>query len=200
MWRPCGSLSLPSAPSPTLPGRHAPIDRLGQRFWPHVGGDVWLCVGPGRSCRPSRAGAPPPAVETKVLAPSRFHAREWHPCAQRRSADVGPEGDERRILRHAAATGPARAHVAAQTPPASRPCRSRGWRESGRQRRPRRGETKRVGIEDRTRRSAPWGRVDRLHPTVHDSSVLSCAQTPVRCSSTSRGRPAFRSVQGWSHV
>ena len=73
-------------------------------------------------------------------------------------------------------------------------------RRSGRQRKPRLGEKKKVGIEDRTMRSAPWGRVDRLHPTVHDSSVLSCAQTPVRCSSTSRGRPVFRSVQGWSHV
>ena len=42
-------------------------------------------------------------------------------------------------------------------------------RRSGRQRKPRLGEKKKVGIEDRTMRSAPWGRVDRLHPTVHDS-------------------------------
>jgi len=44
-------------------------------------------------------------------------------------------------------------------------------RRSGRQRKPRLGEKKKVGIEDRTMRSAPWGRVDRLHHTVHDSPI-----------------------------
>lgn len=37
---------LPSAPSPTLPGHHAPIDHLGQRFWPHVADDVRLTLDP----------------------------------------------------------------------------------------------------------------------------------------------------------
>ncbi len=35
-------------------------------------------------------------------------------------------------------------------------------------------------------------RVDRIHRTVHDRSVLLCTQTPVRCWRTGRGRPIFK--------
>ena len=66
---------LPSAPSPTLPGRHAPIDRLGQHFWPHVGGDVWLRLDPVVRVDPRDRVLRHQLRRLKVLVPCRFRVR-----------------------------------------------------------------------------------------------------------------------------
>lgn len=68
-----------SAPSPTLPGRHAPIDHLGQHFWPHVAEDVRLVLDPTVRVDPFDQVLHHQLWRRGILVPSRFRAREWHP-------------------------------------------------------------------------------------------------------------------------
>lgn len=191
--RPCGSLCLPSAPSPTLPGRHASIDRLGQRFWPHVGGDVWLTLDPVVRVDP----------HDRVLHRQQWRRRYWRPVGfthgngtPARSVDALTSDSGRRATntRRAAATGPARAHVeATHLEPLDQEIDGLGW--SGRQKRPRRGERKGIGVEGRSVRRAPWGRVDRLHRTVHDSSHSVVCPDPGSVLPAPAGVDLF---SGWS--
>lgn len=167
--RPCGSLCS-SAPSPTLPGRHTPIDRLGQHFRPHVAGDVRLYwTRTNVSTRAIRCPATSYG-DKGTGAQSVSSATNSH--SQRPCADVGPR-ESSDVDRCASV---ALAHTGSSD--ARRAPRCRGARASGR----RPGAAvwdRRDGTCARLRVHAPAGRVDRLHPTVHDSSF--CRVPRPRC-------------------
>lgn len=70
---------MPSAPSPTQPGRHAPIDHLGQHLWPHVAEDMRRVLDPTVRVDPFDQVLHRQLWRRRILAPSRFRTAGMAP-------------------------------------------------------------------------------------------------------------------------